>query len=363
MGKRSRRRKRTGHDRTEVAVSDRGIRASLPSTQAAEVGEQLRELFSPIIEGAGLIGDYLRFFRQAAAVRAMKRVREIAEQNEVELEPVPPRFLIPWVEAVSLEEPDSPLIDLWAHLLVSASTNANSHHVHFVSVISGLSAKQGRLFTAIVGTDIQYSLEYALDNIKMYFQSHRIRESITDRFAEAEKANDFIDLDKAAQIIAMHMNCLGVDMVYADVGIDDPANFADVSFPYESVYSDEHEVDFSILEAVGLIRRVDVDVEILGRYSVSLIYHHLTQLGLSFAEACGIVRDVRVATAKVTDSDLVARLTDDRTVAVPLDELPQLRAASQSQRANIEIVPLGVYWPELKEVLSVAEMLSASRAR
>jgi hypothetical protein len=46
----------------------------------------------------------------------------------------------------------------------------------------------------------------------------------------------------------------------------------------------------------------------------------------------------------------------------PLDWYPRLKAATQQQRANYEIMPLGIHWPDLDEDLSIAGMLKGCRA-
>lgn len=115
-----------GRQRTRIAITGKGVKADLPSAQARYVGEQLRQLFSPVVEGAGLIGDYIHFFRQAAAIRAMKKVQEIALEKKIKLKPVPPKFLVPWVEAVSIEDPQSPLIEWWANLMIQRSLGGSA---------------------------------------------------------------------------------------------------------------------------------------------------------------------------------------------------------------------------------------------
>lgn len=111
--------------KTEVAVSSTGLKVSLPAEQGAAVGGYIQTLFSPVLETTGLIGDYIKFFRQAAAIRAMKKVRDIASENDIELRVVSPRILVPWVESVSLENPNSELIDWWARLLITSATRSS----------------------------------------------------------------------------------------------------------------------------------------------------------------------------------------------------------------------------------------------
>jgi hypothetical protein len=54
-------------------------------------------------------------------------------------------------------------------------------------------------------------------------------------------------------------------------------------------YEDHKFVDYSILEAVGLVRRVKTDFIHIEKWSVKLVYHCVTNLGFEFAAACKIV--------------------------------------------------------------------------
>ena len=60
--------------------------------------------------------------------------------------------------------------------------------------------------------------------------------------------------------------------------------------PEYQVYADDDEVDYSILEAVGLIRRVDTEFFDVENWAISVVYYHLTDLGFHFSLACGLVR-------------------------------------------------------------------------
>ena len=64
-------------------------------------------------------------------------------------------------------------------------------------------------------------------------------------------------------------------------------------------------------------------------------------------------------TVRFTDSDLVVKLVDGRTVSVPLQWFPRLRRAMPAQRKNFEILAEGegIHWPDIDEDLSVAGLL------
>ena len=64
-------------------------------------------------------------------------------------------------------------------------------------------------------------------------------------------------------------------------------------------------------------------------------------------------------TVRFTDSDLVVKLVDGRTVSVPLQWFPRLRGATPAQLKNFELLAEGegIHWPDIDEDLSVAGLL------
>jgi Protein of unknown function (DUF2442) len=74
------------------------------------------------------------------------------------------------------------------------------------------------------------------------------------------------------------------------------------------------------------------------------------------------VRDsLAVATAvavRVTDDTLAVDLADGRTISVPIDWYPRLVHGTARERANYEIRPLGIHWPDLDEDVSIAGLLA-----
>jgi len=75
------------------------------------------------------------------------------------------------------------------------------------------------------------------------------------------------------------------------------------------------------------------------------------------------VGDLRPRAVEFTASELVVTLGDGRKIATPLDWYPRLKRASAAQRANYEIMPMGIHWPDIDEDLSVAGMLQGQRAK
>lgn len=72
--------------------------------------------------------------------------------------------------------------------------------------------------------------------------------------------------------------------------------------------------------------------------------------------------ELRVSRVDVTNAELRVTLRDGRVISTPLWWYPKLLKATPEQRANYEIMPMGVHWPELDEDISVAGMLSGRKA-
>jgi hypothetical protein len=74
------------------------------------------------------------------------------------------------------------------------------------------------------------------------------------------------------------------------------------------------------------------------------------------------VGDLRASAVEFTPTELVVTLADGRRIATPLDWCPRLKSATAQQRANFEIMSMGIHWPEIDEDLSIAGMLKGNRA-
>ena len=74
------------------------------------------------------------------------------------------------------------------------------------------------------------------------------------------------------------------------------------------------------------------------------------------------VGDLHSRAVEFTTTELVVTLADGRKIATPLDWYPRLKRASAKERANFEIMPMGIQWPDLDEDLGIAGMLKGRRA-
>jgi hypothetical protein len=69
------------------------------------------------------------------------------------------------------------------------------------------------------------------------------------------------------------------------------------------------------------------------------------------------VGDLRARSVEFTATELVVTLADGRKIAMPLDWYSRLKHASPAERANYDIMPMGIHWPDIDEDLGVVGML------
>ena len=141
-----------------------------------EIAKSITDLFSPLTELAGLIGDQVRVYRHLALLRTMHRAKEIAEEEGIKMDLPPLKFLIPFMEQCSLEnEDDEILIEMWSKLLVASSENFKPEHNLFVRILGELTPSEVKLLQYIVRSEAHDSspekvhLEEVFLNFNNYF--------------------------------------------------------------------------------------------------------------------------------------------------------------------------------------------------
>jgi hypothetical protein len=72
-----------------------------------------------------------------------------------------------------------------------------------------------------------------------------------------------------------------------------------------------------------------------------------------------------IRTIRVTDDQIVATLSDGRTISVPLVWSWRLAEATPDQRSNVRLIGggQGAHWPDVDEDISVTGMLFGMPAR
>ena len=92
-----------------------------------EVLSVVAKFAGPVAEELGqLVRDQVRYFRAKNLLNIFKKTKQLLADAGIEPQPVPPRLLLPAIEAASGED-DELLQDRWANLLVNAASPGAAH--------------------------------------------------------------------------------------------------------------------------------------------------------------------------------------------------------------------------------------------
>ena len=74
------------------------------------------------------------------------------------------------------------------------------------------------------------------------------------------------------------------------------------------------------------------------------------------------IEDSRPVEARCDSDFLNVVLADARTLRVPLWWYPRLLKATSAARSDVELMPMGIHWPQIDEDISIASMLRGQKA-
>ena len=133
-----------------------GVNVTVSEKSTDKLTDALLDVFSPLRQGLGLVGDRIKFYRQQQRITLTKTLREaekIAKENNLNLEAPPPKFLLPYLDSASLEDDtDESMRKKYANLLVNAGQGADSATYFARTLLAELSPVEAKLLDYIVST-------------------------------------------------------------------------------------------------------------------------------------------------------------------------------------------------------------------
>lgn len=126
---------------------------------ANKVSDLLQKLAGPIAEEfGGILGDKARAYRIRNLVKTVRRTEVLLRDAGLGPNAVPPRLLLPIIEASSVEE-DETLQEMWAGLLATASQQTNSVSPSFVETLKQLTPNEARHLERVSGETLKFRKE------------------------------------------------------------------------------------------------------------------------------------------------------------------------------------------------------------
>jgi hypothetical protein len=265
-----------------------------PDVTRAKAGRWL-DLISPITEWAGLRGDQLRHRRSMLRVQqeeALVNLAEIVRRRSVGQmisHPLPPKVLVPALEAASLEDPQSPLIAWWAELLISGAVHGAPRPFH-IDLMKAIGPEEA-LFLDRLWTVFSPHLELFPDSatilavlpmqIKFYADKVVARETQFDGEEWVAETVRLLQADSPSSI--SHAESFGV-------GARIDFSMGSKRFGMASGLFRSGGIPLDVCRALNLVKESTVPCNfenlglIGGKLDISLV--HLTDLGIEFLRFC-----------------------------------------------------------------------------
>lgn len=258
-----------------------------------EVSNALVEIFSPVTNLLGTLGDRVRIYRQLSLLRSLKRAREIAAEEGLTLKEPPLKFLVPYLEDCSLESPENTeLIEMWAKLLASSASDFRPEHSLFIRILREMTVSEGRLLEYIASPDTHqlfsdyWTLEDAANGWRDPYVYIKIRDCIDALPKKLSDVTNFKQLEKSFREQAEQP---GTVIYFFDV-----AKGKKGVYPNEGVHTntrgpiddDFNRTSIAILKGHGLLADYVSPEFWFGDYGFSVCAYYLTELGAHFVEAC-----------------------------------------------------------------------------
>lgn len=270
-----------------------GIEVKIEGTK--ELSKVLVDLLSPASELLGSLGDKVRVYRKLSLLRSLSRAKAIADKEGIKLGEPSLKFLVPYLEDCSLEDPqDEALIDMWARLLVDASTKPKSEHSLFIRVLRELTGSEARLFHYIASPETHKHCrasrhpEDVESDWKPTFVSIAIRDTM-EAMGGMEKLREKDDFSRLYEAFLVREETAGSIVYFFDISEGYPGRY-----PLDPIFSsprgpidDEFGLNsIAILKGLNLIGDFQSPEMWFGKYCFMVYAYFLTGLGASFAESC-----------------------------------------------------------------------------
>ncbi|MGC1780847.1 MAG: hypothetical protein WBB34_23165 [Xanthobacteraceae bacterium] len=267
------------------------VRADVPATSVGRLFDAFTDLIRPFSEPRGLRADLVRLQREEVAIEIAKRARERIRIEQGNPQAVPTKLLVPLIEKGSCEDiRDEGMIDRWANLLASASLQL-SVQPRFVSILEELSGSQAECLEYVAFHEFeQFKLPYAcVSNAPYIYAEHFAKQELRDLVTKNLRSKK--DLQKTLDAIFEYLVSPGVFIELVTVR-ECRKNGKWASYDTVHATGIRREDDLAILESLGLIRKVVIDVDVnapserAADLEASVYYYHLTTLGFGFCEVC-----------------------------------------------------------------------------
>lgn len=256
------------------------------------ISDALVEIFSPVTNLLGSIGDQVRVYRQLSLMRTLKRAQEIANLEGLTLNEPSAKFLVPFLEECSLEAPENTdLIDMWARLLTSSASQTKPEHNLFIRILREITKSEAALLEYIVSikNHLLYSSGWHLEDVASDWHDSYVYIKLQNLISELPNGlnenTDFEKLEESFRKVAESPGCI---IYFFSVGSGEKGIYPlnDVHNSSRSAIDDFDYASIAILKSLGLISDYVSPEFWFENYEFDVRAYYLTELGSYFIKSC-----------------------------------------------------------------------------
>jgi hypothetical protein len=272
------------------------ISTEIPAQSTGRLLDSLTDMIRPFSERRGLKADQIRLQREEVLIEIARKAREILEIENQPVNPLPNKFLVPFLEKASLEELGSVLIDRWADLLASCSADPGSAHPRFVQILSEMTGADALLLrdiafnsmddvihpnTAFCDCPDTYNPRYARHALEKWLKDNEQNIGVT------HDADNVPNVDVIYDYITDMFGSPGVSLKDITVTEIQPNRYWSFNLRQKGLPPAAYQVDdeIEILCSLQLIAKHDIQIS-NGRFEIDVYYVCMTELGVEFLRKC-----------------------------------------------------------------------------
>lgn len=264
-------------------------------------------LGAPLAEASQLIADKIRYIRWKSAVKTLERAAQFARERNTTLSAPPLKFFLPFMEGCSLEEPDGNLVEQWARLLTttsteSSSTESTSNTLIFTRILREIGPLEAKVMQEIFqdrSTENQDAEEVfqAIGHYRDFGSdvfSYTFKEIFGGKVSSLEILNNW---EAVAQHMRVNFSSRGIcllDFQLHGCPVDEKTSLGPIRTLDDGLYGELGEAETLFAIDVLAYHRlvevhshfVDLSSHIDGSMSASIHGVNVTSLGAHFSMAC-----------------------------------------------------------------------------
>jgi hypothetical protein len=267
------------------------VSTEIPAQSTGRLVDALTDILRPFSERRGLKADQIRLQREEVLIEIARKAHHRLEIENQPINPLPNKFLVPFLEKASLEELDSVLMDRWADLLASSSADPGSAHPRYVQILSEITADEAHLLHLIAFNSID-EVRFpgqAFFNCPIEYEPQHLHRRLETLLGEIQLTPDIRKrVDDIYSVIIAPFENPGVSLIEitADAVVNGKTELWGLDlYSYTPPVLPRHQQSLDVLYSLHLLQYHHIEIRYVD-INIDVYYTCMTSLGTEFLDKC-----------------------------------------------------------------------------